>query len=45
MADQRIRIFAFSEYVNDVKAAGRAALEEVTGVRSPEFYKRLSRTR
>jgi uncharacterized protein len=40
-----VRIFAFSEYVNDVKSAGRAALEEVTGVKSPEFYKRISRTR
>lgn len=40
-----VRIFAFSEYVNDVRQAGRVALEEVTGVKSPDFYKRISRTR
>ncbi len=40
-----VRIFAFSEYVADVKHAGRAALEQVTGVKSPDFYARISRTR
>ena len=40
-----VRVFAFSEYVDDVKHAGRVALEEVTRVRSPEFYSRISRVR
>lgn len=40
-----VRIFAFSEYISDVQHAGRAALEAVTNVRSPDFYRRISRTR
>lgn len=40
-----VRIFAFSEYVSDVKQAAREALEQVTGVKSPDFYKRILRTR
>jgi len=40
-----VRIFAFSEYVNDVRYAGRVALEEVSGVKSPDFYRRIARTR
>lgn len=40
-----VRIFAFSEYVNDVRHAARVALEKVTGVKSPDFYKRVSRSR
>lgn len=40
-----VRIFALSEYVDDVKIAARSALESVTGVKSPDFYSRVSRTR
>jgi HD superfamily phosphohydrolase len=40
-----VRIFAFSEYVEDVTEAARVALETVTGVRSPDFYRKVLRTR
>jgi len=40
-----VRVFAFSEYVADVSHAARTALETVTGVKSPDFYKRISRSR
>jgi uncharacterized protein len=40
-----IRIYALSEYSHDVAVAGRRALEKVTGIGDPEFYRRCRRDR
>jgi HD superfamily phosphohydrolase len=40
-----IRVYAFSEYTQDVAVAARTALEQVTGISDPEFYKRCRRDR
>jgi len=40
-----IRVYAFSEYCSDVAVAARKALEQVTKITDPEFYKRCRRNR
>ncbi len=40
-----IRVYALSEYCQDVAVAARKALEKVTGIADPEFYKRCRRHR
>jgi uncharacterized protein len=40
-----IRVYALSEYCHDVAVASRKALEKVTGIGDPEFYRRCRRDR
>lgn len=40
-----IRIYALSEYSQDVAVAAKKALEKVTGIGDPEFYRRCRRDR
>jgi uncharacterized protein len=40
-----IRVYALSEYCQDVAVAARKALEKITGIGDPEFYKRCRRHR
>ncbi len=40
-----VRVFAFSEYIAQVRSAARAAIADVTGVRSEEFYAKAQRAR
>lgn len=40
-----IRLYAFSEYCNDVAIAGKKALAEVTKISDPDFYNRCRRNR
>ena len=40
-----LRIYSFSEYCSDVAGAARKALEEVTGISDPDFYRRCRRDR
>jgi uncharacterized protein len=40
-----IRIYSFSEYCADVAVAARKALEEVTSISDPDFYRRCRRAR
>lgn len=40
-----IRLYAFSEYCNDVALAGKKALAEVTKISDPDFYNRCRRNR
>jgi uncharacterized protein len=40
-----VRIFAFSEYFEDAVAAGKTALQMVTGIKGDDFYHRIRRIR
>jgi len=40
-----IRVYGFSEYSHDVAVAARKALEKVTGIADPDFYRRCRRDR
>lgn len=40
-----VRIFAFSEFIEQTAKAGRTAMQEIIGVEDPAFYKRIRRYR